>query len=185
MVIFIINLIILYIIIEQNMSENVNRRNLPPVNIGRNPLPVPSLEVPTSWQQHQKVYQEPQQQHQSQKQASQERFYQNPQVQEQFVEKKSNLVHHNEILQLNERVLEKEEAAFKKEGEINLYRNEIQSLRDECGKVKSKLHAVELYASELQRKNDLLTQEISERNALIQELQSADIGLKIQLNMVH
>lgn len=94
------------------------------------------------------------------------------------------MIHHNELLELNERVLEKEEAVLKKENEINLYNNEIESLRDECGKLKSKLHAVELYAFELQRKNDLLTQEIAERNSVIQELQSTDLGIKAQLNMV-
>lgn len=112
-----------------------------------------------------------------------------PQVQTQgqspTLDKKTNLVHHNEILELNERVLQKEEAVFKKENEINLYKSEIDSLRDECGKLRSKLHAVELYASELQRKNDLLTHEISERNIIIQEFQSSDLGLKSQASMVN
>ena len=107
------------------------------------------------------------------------------QTQSPGLDKNTNLVHHNEILELNEKVLLKEEAVFKKENEINLYKSEIDSLRDECGKLRSKLHAVELYASELQRKNDLLTHEISERNAIIQELQSSDLGLKSQLGMVN
>lgn len=109
---------------------------------------------------------------------------QSGQLSNEFGEKKPDLAHHTELLELNERVLEKEEMVIKREGEINLYKNELESLRDECGRVKSKLHAVELYASELQRKNDLLTQEIGERNTIIQELQSADLGLKTQLNIV-
>ena len=100
------------------------------------------------------------------------------------VEKKPDLTHHNELLELNEKVLQKEEAIFQRDNQISLYKNEVESLKDECGKLKSKLHAVELYASELQRKNDLLTHEISERNAIIQELQSVDIGMKAQYNMV-
>lgn len=135
------------------------------------------------WQQQQRQFQESYQQ-QTQKNASQQRFHGSPQIQNEFVEKKANLIHHNEILELNEKVLEKEEAVIKRENEINLYKNEIESLRDECGKIRSKLHAVELYASELQRRNDLITQEIAEKNAIIQELQSADLGLKAQLNIV-
>ena len=115
------------------------------------------------------------------KPTTQDRFYQSG---NEFGEKKPDLARHTEILELNEKVLEKEEIVMKREGEINLYKNEVESLRDECGRVKSKLHAVELYASELQRKNDLLTQEIGERNTIIQELQSADLGLKTQLNIV-
>ena len=81
---------------------------------------------------------------------------QSGQISNEFGEKKPDLAHHTELLELNERVLEKEEMVIKREGEINLYKNELESLRDECGRVKSKLHAVELYASELQRKNDFL-----------------------------
>jgi len=114
------------------------------------------------------------------KPSTQDKFYQSG---NEFGEKKPDLARHTEILELNEKVLEKEEIVIKREGEINLYKNEVESLRDECGRAKSKLHAVELYASELQRKNDLLTQEIGERNTIIQELQSADLGLKTQLNI--
>ncbi len=107
-----------------------------------------------------------------------------PRIQPGIVEKNSHLVHHNEILGLNEKVLEKEEIVLQKDNEINLYRHEIESLRNECGKLKSILTTIELHASELQRTNDILTQEIKERNTIIQELQSADLGMKTQLNIV-
>lgn len=100
------------------------------------------------------------------------------------MEKKPDLNHHNELLELNERVLQRDEVIFQRDNQIGLYKNEIESLKDECGKLKSKLHAVELYASELQRKNDLLSHEISERNGIIQEIQSVDMGMKAQYNMV-
>src|SRR5690349_17119660 len=94
------------------------------------------------------------------------------------------LGHQNELLKLNEKVLDQEEKIFKRDNEMNVYKGEIEALKDECGKLKSKLHAVELYASELQRKNDLLTYEISERNNIIQELQASDLGQKAKYNMV-
>ena len=143
-------------------------------------------DFPPPQQQHQKLRQEgsPENQRQSYKDPAQEKLYRAYQTQDQTAGKDSHLAHHSELLELNERVLEKEEVVLKRENEINLYKNEIDSLRDECGKFKSKLHAVELYASELQRKNDLLTQEIAEKNTMIQEIQSTDLNLKAQLNIV-
>ena len=90
------------------------------------------------------------------------------------MEKADKLNYHNEILELNEKILDREETIIKREGELKLYKNEVESLREESDKMKSKLKALELYASELQRKNDLLVRDIGEKNQYLQEMENTD-----------
>jgi hypothetical protein len=107
------------------------------------------------------------------------------QIQSQYLEKSEKLIHHNELLELNEKILEKEELLIKKENELKLYKSEAESLREEAEKFKSKLRALELYASELQRKNDLLARELNERNATIREMENTDWTRKAQILSVN
>jgi hypothetical protein len=71
------------------------------------------------------------------------------QVQPQYVEKSEKLAIQNELLELNERILQRDDLLMKKENELKLYKQEIEALRDDCLKSQSKLKAIELYASEL------------------------------------
>ena len=174
-------------LLDRRLDDNIQPRLSHPQSAGKLAMDRPARldDFPTP-QQRLKALQDdsPKNQRQFYENQIQDKAHRGPPRHDQLGPKDPELARHNELLNLNERFLEKEETVMKKENEINLYRNEIESLKDECGRFKSKLHAVELYASELQRKNDLLTQEITEKNTIIQELQSSDLNLRTQLNLV-
>jgi hypothetical protein len=107
-----------------------------------------------------------------------------PQVQTQLIEKTDKLQIQSELLELNERVLEREELIMKKENELKLYKGEVDAIRDDADRQRSKLKAIELYATELQRKNDLLSRELVEKNNQIREMESTDWTKKAQITGV-
>ena len=90
----------------------------------------------------------------------------------------------NDNLEIHGKLLEREEALLKRESELRLAQNEIESLREDNEKLRSKLKAVELYASEIQRKNDMTQRELAEKNSVINDLQNTDFAQKSNLNEV-
>lgn len=81
-----------------------------------------------------------------------------------------------EILRLRTLLAEIEEKLLQRESELKLAQNEISSLKDDNQGLKSKLKAIELYASELQKLNDTVQQDLADKNALLVDFQSSDIA---------
>jgi predicted nucleic acid-binding Zn-ribbon protein len=73
---------------------------------------------------------------------------------------------------------------MKKDNEIKLYKGEIDAIREDADRQRSKLKAIELYATELQRKNDLLSRDLVEKNNQIREMESTDWTKKAQITGV-
>ena len=87
-------------------------------------------------------------------------------------------------MEVHGKLLEKEETLLKREGEFKLAQNEIVALREDNEKLKAKLKAIELYASDLQRKTDLMQRELTEKNSILNNLQNTDFAQKSALNEV-
>lgn len=80
----------------------------------------------------------------------------------------------NELLYLFQRVRECEDIIAQKDKDIEACQKEIHYLLDEAEKLNVKLKAVEVYASDLQRKNDELLKELAEKNQKLIDYQTND-----------
>jgi chromosome segregation ATPase len=108
-------------------------------------------------------------------------YEQNPNYyKQQYKESHELVIPEKDLVELHDKILQRDEILIQKDGQLDQCRAHITELQEEIGKQEAKLAAVELYASEVQRKNDLIGREMNEKNTRINELETADWIRKAQ-----
>ncbi|EAR83937.2 FHA domain protein (macronuclear) [Tetrahymena thermophila SB210] len=91
---------------------------------------------------------------------------------------------YNQNIDLNDKLLQREEQIIRLENEIKLLRNENDAVVEENDKLKAKQKALQLYSSELQKQIDLLNEEVKQKNIQFADLSEQDWTRKLQENNV-
>ncbi|KAL4430235.1 hypothetical protein ABPG74_014794 [Tetrahymena malaccensis] len=91
---------------------------------------------------------------------------------------------YNQNIDLNDKLLQREEQIIRLENEIKLLRNENDAVVEENDKLKAKQKALQLYSSELQKQIDLLNDEIKQKSIQLTDLSEQDWTRKLQENNV-
>ncbi|KAL4469368.1 hypothetical protein ABPG72_006004 [Tetrahymena utriculariae] len=91
---------------------------------------------------------------------------------------------YNQNIDLNDKLLQREEQIIRLENEIKLIRNENDAIVEENDKLKAKQKALQLYSSELQKQIDLLNDEVKQKNIQLADLSEQDWTRKLQENNV-
>ncbi len=88
-------------------------------------------------------------------------------INENYLSQSMPIINQNNLLQTR---------IFNKEKQINLISSNLTNLSEEYNKLSAKYNALIHYASDIQKKNDILEIEIKEKNFIIEKYQNNDLG---------